>query len=40
MTFVLNQSQVDIKHPFDLDADHIGVTKFDIMNVNLMMKEI
>ena len=24
MTFVLNQSQVDIKHPFDLDADQIG----------------
>ena len=22
--FVLNQSQVDIKHPFDLDADQIG----------------
>ena len=24
MTFVLNQSQVDIKHPFGLDADQIG----------------
>ena len=24
MTFVLNQSQVDIKHPFDLDAGQIG----------------
>ena len=24
MTFVLNQSQVDIKHPFDLDVDQIG----------------
>ena len=24
MAFVLNQSQVDIKHPFDLDADQIG----------------
>ena len=24
MTFVLNQSQVDIKHPFDLHADQIG----------------
>ena len=24
MTFVLNQSQVDIKHPFNLDADQIG----------------
>ena len=23
MTFVLNQSQVDLKHPFDLDADQI-----------------
>ena len=24
ITFVLSQSQVDIKHPFDLDADQIG----------------
>ena len=45
MTFVLNQSQVDIKRPFDLDADQIGVflpknNKFDIMNVNLTIKEI
>ena len=23
MTFVLNQSQVDLKHPFDLDVDQI-----------------
>ena len=43
MTFVLNQSQVDTKHPFDLDANHIGgaftkTTKFEIMNVNLMME--
>ena len=45
MPFVLNQRQVDTKHPFDLDADQIGgafikTTKFDIMNVNLMMEEI
>ena len=46
MTFVLNQSQTDIKHPFDLEADQIWgafinkTTKFDTMNVNLMMKEI
>ena len=26
VTFVLNQSRVDIKHPFDLDADQIVVT--------------
>ena len=25
MTFALNQSQVDTKHPFDLDVDQIGV---------------
>ena len=24
MTFALNQSQVDMKHPFDLDTDQIG----------------
>ena len=39
MTFVLNQSQVDIKHPFNLDAGQIGgaftkTYKFDIKNVN------
>ena len=46
MSFVLNQSQIDTKRPINLDADQIGgaftnkTTKFDIMNVNLMMKEI
>ena len=46
MTFILNQSQIDIKHAFDLDADQIWgafinkTTKFDTMSVNLMMKEI
>ena len=46
MIFVLSQSQIDTKRPINLDADQIGgaftnkTTKFDIMNVNLMMKEI
>ena len=44
MTFVLNQSQIDIKYPFYLDADQTGgaftnkTTKFDTMNVNLMIR--
>ena len=44
MTFVLNQSQIDIKYPFDLDAHQTGgaftnkTTEFDTMNVNLMIR--
>ena len=43
MIFVLNQSQVDIKHSFDLDADQIGGAfiksdKFRYYECELMMK--
>ena len=44
MTFVLNQSQIDIKYTFDLDAHQTGgaftnkTREFDTMNVNLMIR--